>query len=68
MTEAAIDQRLRRACTNGKKKTATGGQAAVQMYKDLAKRDKMAKMLIAANFSNVTFPHFSNMICTCTDL
>eukprot|EP00439_Symbiodinium_sp_Y106_P058170 s958_g8.t1 len=55
MTEAAIDQRLRRACSNGKKKTASGGQAAVTMYKDLAKRDKMAKMLIAANFSNAVF-------------
>ncbi|CAE6972059.1 unnamed protein product [Symbiodinium sp. CCMP2592] len=55
MTQEAIEQRLRRACTNGKRKSATGGAAAVEMYKDLGKRDKLAKILIQSNFSKSGF-------------
>ncbi|CAE7579004.1 unnamed protein product [Symbiodinium sp. CCMP2456] len=55
LSEAAIDQRVRRACTNGKKKKATGGTKAVEMYKTLDTRDELAKMLIEAAFKrNIT--------------
>ncbi|CAE7301043.1 unnamed protein product, partial [Symbiodinium sp. CCMP2592] len=55
LSEAAIDQRVRRACQNGKKKKATGGPKAVEMYKDLGSREELTKMLISAAFKrNIT--------------
>ena len=51
LSESAIEQRLRRASTAGKKKGAAGGEAAVQLYKDVDNREAMTKMLIAAGFS-----------------
>ena len=55
LSEAAIEQRLRRACKNGKKKKATGGPKAVEMYKDVDARDELARILISAGFN--TAPH-----------
>ena len=61
MSEQAIDQRLRRMCTNGKKKKkASGGDHAVEMYKDLLKRDEMAKMMIESNFSPAAHMNLKN--------
>ncbi|OLQ11224.1 hypothetical protein AK812_SmicGene4984 [Symbiodinium microadriaticum] len=55
LSEAAIEQRLRRACKNGKKKKATGGPKAVEMYKDVDARDELARILISAAFKrNIT--------------
>ena len=50
LSECAVEQRVRRACTAGKKKQALGGQAAVTLYKDIDNREALTEMLIAANF------------------
>ncbi|CAE7520085.1 unnamed protein product [Symbiodinium sp. CCMP2592] len=50
LSEAAIEQRVRRACNDGRKKKATGGPKAVEMYKDIDSREELARMLIAATF------------------
>ena len=50
LSESAIAQRVRRACTNGKKKKALGGPEAVTLYKDSDNRDALTEMLIAAHF------------------
>ena len=47
-------------CTNGKKKKASGGDHAVEMYKDLLKRDEMAKMMIESNFSPAAHMNLKN--------
>lgn len=63
LSECAIEQRVRRACTAGKKKQALGGQAAVQLYKDTDNREALTEMLIAANFQKASrFKHFFRMI------
>ena len=51
LSEAAIDQRVRRACTKGVKKRASGGPQAVELFKDVNNREALAKMLIDAGFS-----------------
>ena len=50
MSESAIDQRLRRACSNGVKKGASGGSSAAEMYKDLSQRTTLGKLLVDAKF------------------
>ena len=51
VSELAIEQRLRRACHNGRKKQATGGERAVEMYKDLDKHEngRNADLLLTSN-------------------
>ncbi|CAE7643563.1 unnamed protein product, partial [Symbiodinium sp. KB8] len=55
LSECAIEQRVRRACTAGKKKQALGGPSAVQLYKDSDNREALTEMLIAANFQKGSF-------------
>ena len=54
LSECAIEQRVRRACTAGKKKQALGGPSAVQLYKDSDNREALTEMLIAANFQKAS--------------
>ena len=78
LSEKAIEQRLRRACSGSGKRKASAGQAAQKMYEDPANRDCMADMLIASSFSKVSRirknvatvvckrgPHSCVCVCVC---
>ena len=49
LSENAIDQRLRSACTSKRKRRATGGLEASKLYED--QRDHLARLLIDAGFA-----------------
>ena len=50
LTEAAIMQRLRRACQRKKNGKVPGGDEALELYRDTDKRLELARQLIEANF------------------
>ena len=69
LSEQAVEQRLRRACTNGRRKKASGGKDAVEMYQDPRNRDDLAHLLIGAKFAKVTWiishMHVLSGMCAC---
>ena len=50
LSEAALDQRLRRKCRNGAKRKALGGEDAVRLYEDAENRPMLMSMLIKSGF------------------
>ena len=50
LTEAAVMQRLRRACQRRKNGKVPGGEDALTMYKDTDKRLELARTLVDAKF------------------
>ena len=52
LSENAIDQRLRRACSvKGKRCTCSGGPEAAKLYEDLENRPTLARLLIDSGFA-----------------
>ena len=50
LTEAAVMQRLRRACQRRKNGKVPGGEDALELYKDTEKRLELARQLIESKF------------------
>ena len=56
LTEAALDQRLRRKCRDGAKRKALGGPDAVRLYSDPENRPMLMDMLIKNKFAQALDP------------
>ena len=50
LSEAALEQRLRRKCTDGNKRKAAGGADAVRLYQNTENRGVLMDLLIKNNF------------------
>ena len=51
LSEAALEQRLRRKCRDGAKKKAQGGPEAVTLYADPENRPMLMDMLVKSKFA-----------------
>ena len=61
LSEAALEQRLRRKCAAGKKRKNPGAEDAIRLYQDLDNRPRLMDMLIQSNFNQLLQLHGCGM-------